>query len=342
MFRLTDLTSPVVAAPMAGGPSTPALAAAVTDAGGLGFLAAGGVSADELAVQVEQTRALTPGAFGVNLFVPELREDDVSRTEISRVEAFRESLSSWAAEFGVELPLPQPDDDAWDAKLEYLEAHPVAVVSFTFGIPSAKVVERLRRVGTAVWASVTSVSEAVVAASRGTDALVVQSRDAGGHRATSQSIDMPNDHGTVALVAAVRWVLEVPIVAAGGIMEASDVDDAFLSGASAVQCGTAFMLTPEAGTSAAVRAAYDDPAFTETVVTRSFTGRPARSLANRWTAEFPEAPAFYPAVHQVTAPLRAAALAAGDTQRAHLWAGTGWRQARAEPAVDVVRRLSGS
>lgn len=341
MFRLTDLTRPVVAAPMAGGPSTPALVCAVTDAGGLGFLAAGYRSVDDLAAQVGQTRAVTSGPFGVNLFVPEWREDDASRAEIRRVDAYREALAGWASEFGVELPHPHPDDHDWDAKLDWLEAHPVPVVSFTFGTPPEEVVQRLRTVGTAVWASVTSVSDAVVAASRGVDALVVQSTDAGGHRATSHCIDMPNDHGTVALVAAVRWVLDLPVVAAGGIMEAADVEDAFLAGASAVQCGTAFLLTPEAGTAAAVRQAYTDPAFTETVVTRAFTGRPARSLVNRWTTAFPDAPAFYPAVHQVTAPLRAAALAAGEPQRAHLWAGTGWRQARAEPAGDVVRRLGG-
>lgn len=341
MVSPADLTVPVVAAPMAGGSSTPALVAAVTDAGGLGFLAAGNQTVDAVRDQIAVTRTLTTGAFGANLFVPELREDDASHREIKRVEAYRESLAAWADEFGVELPLPHPDDDAWDAKLDLLEADPVAVVSFTFGIPSSKVVHRLQRVGTSVWASVTSVADAVVAASSGVDALVVQGTQAGGHRATSHCIDMPNEASTIALVAAVRWVVDLPVIAAGGVMDSDGLHDAIMAGATAVQCGTAFLLTPEAGTSAVVRAALVDDVFTETVVTRSFTGRLARGLANRWTTEFPDAPAFYPAVHQVTSPLRAAAAEAGDAQRVHLWAGTGWRQARAEPAADVVRFLAG-
>ena len=341
MFTLADLGAPVVAAPMAGGPSTPALVGAVVSAGGMGFLAGGYRSVVELAAAVAEVRSSGAEAFGVNLFVPELREDDASRREVRRVEAYREALSGWASEYGVELPEPRPDDDAWDAKLDALEADPVPVVSFTFGIPPAEAVLRLHAVGTACWASVTSVADAVVAAARGVDALVVQGAEAGGHRATSATIDVPNSASMVSLVAAVRWVVDLPVVAAGGVMDAAGVADALRAGASAVQCGTAFLLTPEAGTSAVHRGALTSDDFTETVVTRAFTGRFARTLANRWTTDFPDAPAFYPAVHQVTAPLRAAAARAGDAQRVHLWAGTGWRAARAEPAADVVRRLTG-
>ncbi|MDO5535128.1 MAG: nitronate monooxygenase [Propionibacteriaceae bacterium] len=341
MITPSDLAVPVVAAPMAGGPSTPALAAAVTDAGGVGFLAAGNKTADALAAQIAETRTLTSGPFGVNLFVPELREDDAARREIKRVEAYRTALTDWADEYGVDLPLPHPDDDDWDAKLDLLEADPVPVVSFTFGLPPAEAVLRLHAVGTAVWASVTSVADAVVAASRGVNALVVQGTEAGGHRATAHCVDVANDASTIALVAAVRWVVDLPVIAAGGIMDAAGVHDAIMAGASAAQCGTAFLLTPEAGTSEVLRQALVNDEFTDTVVTRAFTGRLARSLANRWTAEFTDAPAFYPAVHQVTSPLRAAAAQAGDAQRVHLWAGTGWRQARTEPAADVVAHLAG-
>ena len=334
MFALDRLRVPVVAAPMAGGASTPRLAAAVSDAGGLGFLAAGYASADAVARQMAEVRALTAAPFGVNVFVPEAAADRDATL------AYAARLRPLAERFGVApLPDPRDDDDGWDAKLALLERDPVAVVSLTFGLPSPDAVARLHAVGTGVWASVASVPDAVAAASLGVDALVVQGKEAGGHRATVRCADAPNDLGTDALLRAVRAVTSVPLVATGGIADAEGVRSALATGATAVQCGTAFLLTPEAGTSAVHRAALRDPGFASTVVTRCFTGRPARGLANRWTDEFPDAPSAYPLVHQVTRPLRAAAAAAGDAQYVHLWAGTRWRSAMDAPAAQVLRAL---
>lgn len=337
MFTLQELEVNVVAAPMAGGPSTPELVAAVSDAGGLGFLAAGYRSADAVARLVEQTRALTARPFGVNVFVPEA--GPVAPAEA--VYEFRETLAPLMRLLGLyDLPPGRADDDDWHAKLDLLERDPVAVVSFTFGLPPRVAVARLHAVGTAVWASVASVPDAVAAAALGVDALVVQGTEAGGHRATIRCADEADDLGTLDLVRAVRAVTDVPLVAAGGVMTASDARRALDAGAAAVQCGTAFLRTPEAGTSAVLRAALADPRFTSTVVTRAFTGRPARGLANAWTAAYPDAPAAYPHVHQVTQPLRAAAATRGDAQHAHLWAGTGWRSATEASAGEVVRSLA--
>lgn len=335
MFRVSHLTMPIVVAPMAGGPSTPALVAAAADAGALGFLAAGYLSPDALAGQIAATRARTRGPFGVNLFVP---GDDVD-PELAL--GFRQRLAPLARRWGVEpLPLPSPDDDGWAAKLALVEADPVPVVSFTFGLPPAEVVARLHARGTAVWASVASVPDAAAAADRGVDALVTQGAEAGGHRATLRCADEPLDVGTLALVRAVRAVTDLPLVAAGGVADAAGVRAALDAGAAAVQCGTAFLRCPEAGTSATHRAALADPGFGETVATRAFTGRPARALANAWTVRFADAPASYPGVHQITRPIRAAASAAGDAQHVHLWAGTNWRIATDAPAADILRGLS--
>lgn len=334
MLSPTSLDVPVVAAPMAGGPSTPDLVAAVSDAGGLGFLAAGYRTVEEVASDVARTRRLSSAPFGVNLFVPETGSVELGD--------FRARLAPVAARFGVDrLPEPREDDDGWDAKLCLLERDPVAVVSFTFGLPSPDAVARLHAVGTAVWASITSVPDALAAAALGVDALVCQGTEAGGHRATLRCADAPPELATRDLVTAVGTVTTLPLVAAGGIMTAADVAAAQAAGAGAVQCGTAFLLTPEAGTSAAHRAGLVSPTFDATVITRSFTGRPARGLANAWTRTFADAPAAYPPVHHLTKPVRAAAAAAGQLEWVHLWAGMGWRAASAVPAAEVVRHLSG-
>lgn len=328
MFTFNDLNVRLIAAPMAGGPSTPELVAAAADVGGLGFLAAGGRSADALASDIASTRAISDLPFGVNLFVPDVRPvpEDVAR--------YRSSLAPWADRLGVELGQPQPDDDDWDAKMALLEAAPVPVVSFTFGLPPLEAIDRLHRVGTCVVASVASVVDALLAAERGVDAVVIQGQEAGGHRAVMEASDTPNRLSAHDMLPRLRD-LRLPVIAAGGMATGHDIAEVLELGAVGVQLGTALLLTPEAGTSDAHRTALRSPDFTATVVTRAFTGRPARSLANEF-AQREDAPSSYPAVHQVTLPLRLAAARAGDLQHTHLWAGTRWRHAVQAPARDVL------
>lgn len=337
MFTPADLRTPVVTAPMAGGPSTPELVAAVADAGGFGFLAAGDRAPDAVAADIAGLRRLSPHPFGVNLFaVPD------SPGDLATLARFRRRLLPEARRLGVAVPEPTVVDGEQarvEGVLRVLERDPVAVVSTTFGLPATDAVARLHAVGTAVWVSVAGVADALAAVLRGVDALVVQGAEAGGHRATLRILQEPNDAATVDLVRAVRALASLPLVAAGGIATAADVVVALDAGADAVQAGTAFLLAPEAGTSAVHRRALVDPARAGTVVTRAFTGRPARGLANGWTARFADAPAAYPEVHRLTLPLRAAAAAAGEADGVHLWAGTRWRQARDAPAGDIVRFL---
>lgn len=335
MARLMESELPVVAAPMAGGPTTPALAAAVAGAGGFPFLAGGYVSPETFAALVAEARPL--GGFGVNLFLPQDRP--VDRVAFRR---YAERLEPEAAALGVTLdPVPVEDDDAWPDKLELLLADPVPVVSTTFGLPERAAVHALQRVGTAVLASVTTPAEAADADELGVDGLVVQGVEAGGHSArfdpgaVTPAISLPD------LVRAVRTTTGLPVIAGGGVTGPAGVRDLIAAGAESVAVGTLLLRCDESGTSATHRDALADPAFTETVITHCFTGRPARALRNDFVdRHHPAAPYGYPALHHLTRDLRRAAARAGDPQRLHLWAGTGFRHARTGPAAEVVRALA--
>ncbi|KLU08179.1 nitronate monooxygenase [Kocuria sp. SM24M-10] len=348
-FRLSDLSVPFVGAPMAGGPSTPALAAAVSAAGGLGFLAAGNRPAEGVRADVEEVRALTGGPFGVNVFVPQAANTAAPGPAVDpavhwSLAAYREALQETARDHGVELPATDPaDDDGWAAKLELLERLRVPVVSFTFGLPAASVLERLAAVGSTTSVTVTSVPEAEAAARAGAGLLTVQGPAAGGHRGTHRTEDVAGEEPLAELVAAVRAAVDLPLVAAGGIASRADAEAARAAGADAVQVGTLLLRTHEAGTSAAYREALGSGRYRETVVTRAFSGRLARGLRNGFVDRYSNiAPAAYPDVNQLTKPLRAAAAAAGDPETISLWAGPAFAAARECPAADVVAQIVGT
>lgn len=324
---------PIVAAPMAGGVSTPELVAAVTRAGGFGFLAGGLQPAAGLADEVRRTRDLLGTApFGVNLMVPG-KEPPVDLT------AFRRALQPVAERFGVQVPEPVWGvDDDYPAKVEVLVRDPVAVVSFTFGIPDAGVVQRLHAAGSSLLVTVTNQAEAIAAWAAGADGLVVQGPGAGGHRGTHRPGLVPDRTPLPRLVAAVSEVVALPLFAAGGVSTAAQVEEVLAAGATACQVGTLFLRCPEAGTSAVHRQALDWER--ETVVTRCFSGRWARSLRNVFVDEMDGVgPVAYPQVQQLTAPVRAAAAKQGDAEFVQLWAGTGYREAREVPAAEVVAGL---
>jgi nitronate monooxygenase len=332
---------PIVQAPMAGGTSRPELAAAVSNAGALGFLAAGYKSADAMRGEIERLRPLLDGdrPFGVNLFLPQ-----PAAVDRAAVAAYGERLAPEAEALSVPLgdPFGSTDDD-YDAKLAALLADPVPVVSFTFGCPAAEDVAALRGVGTVTVATVTTPAEALAAQEAGADALCVQGVEAGGHQGTHR--DEPSRDGSglalLPLLTLVRESVDLPLVAAGGLMRGAQIAAVLAAGASAAQLGTAFVVCPESGAPAPHKAALTDPAFTDTVLTRAFSGRPARGLANRFIREHgPLAPAAYPQVNYLTAPLRKAAAAAKDPQLMALWAGQGHRLARELPAADLVAALT--
>jgi nitronate monooxygenase len=330
---LSRLEHPIVQAPLGGGPSTPALAAAVSEAGGLGFLAAGYRTPDAVRADVGEVRRLTTRPFGINLFVPGIPSRD--RAGLTR---YAETLAAEASRYGAELGEPRYDDDHWKAKLALARDESVPVVSFTFGCPDAGVLDSLRESGCETWVTVTSAAEATAAERAGADALVVQGFEAGGHRGSHEP-GASADLGLLALLQLVRDVTELPLVATGGIATGRGVAAVVAAGAAAAQLGTAFMLTPEAGTSPAHREALRGQG--RTALTRAFTGRSARGIENRFMREHePEAPLAYPEVHNLTAPVRAAARERGDQDGFHLWAGQVYPLASEEPAGELVRRLA--
>jgi nitronate monooxygenase len=328
---LDECPVPVVLAPLAGGPSTPELAAAVSDAGGLGFLAAGYLSASELAARIARTRELTAQPFGVNVFVPQSAGDPEA------LKAYTQRLGSEAAKAGQRLGEPRTDDDDWMAKLALLAENPVPLVSFTFGCPARDVITRLHDSGSEVWVTVISVEEARQAKSAGADALVVQGFEAGGHRGGFTDTD--DAAGLLALLQVIAHAVSLPLVAAGGIATGHGLAAVLAAGARAGALGSAFLLCPEAGTSQVHRAALNRPQAT--ALTRAFTGRLARGLRNRFLDEHSLfAPSAYPEIHHLTAPLRAHGRAVGDPDLVNLWAGQAYALARSEPAAEIVRRVA--
>ncbi|AXJ11580.1 nitronate monooxygenase [Arthrobacter sp. PM3] len=338
----------VIAAPMAGGTSTPAFVGAVHRAGGLGFLAAGYKSV--AAMQAEIRAARDAGTrFGMNVFVPDPAQLAPSAALLAELAEYRRQLGPDALRYGAELPAFRlDDDDQWQGKIDALLEDPVELVSFAFGLPGPDVVRSLQRAGSAVLATVTTAAEARQAAGQGVDALVVQHASAGGHSAAFLPAPAPfsaasirQDGTTAELLAEVRSAVGLPLVAAGGVMDAAGLGAVLRAGAAAAQLGTAFLRTDESGARQLHKDALADPHFTRTRLTRAFTGRQARALENDFVRHHPGAPEAYPAIHHLTAPLRAAAAAAGDPERLNLWAGTGWRQAQPGPVAGVVARLLG-
>lgn len=338
MFDLCELRAPVLVAPMAGGPSSPQLAAAGSNAGALGFVAAGYLTADAFADRVAAAMRSTTGPIGVNLFVPQ-----PSAATPAAIEAYARALEPEAQYYGVDLGQPRFDDDQWDAKLEVLLDLRPAVASFTFGLPSAAERRRLTDAGITTAGTVTTLAEAQLAAEVGLDVLVAQGPSAGGHRGTFDATAPPSQEPLEELLAALVGALEIPVVAAGGLMTAADIHRVRRAGAVAAQLGTAFLLADEAGSSPVHRAALRDPQFTETAVTRAFSGRYARGLRNRFIVEHDaDAPFGYPEVHYLTSPLRAASVRAGDPQAVNVWAGTGFRQAQTGSVAGIIDALTGS
>ncbi len=327
---------PVIGAPMAGGATRPALVAAVASAGGFGFLAGGYKTPDALGAEMaELTGAGVP--FGVNLFVP--GPSTVNEAEFRR---YAEELAAEGTPYGLELATAPMvvDDDHWQGKLDLLLSRAVPFVSFTFGLPGADVVRALAGVGTQVLATVTTADEARAAVELGVHGLIAQGTEAGGHSGTHD----PSRPGALSVGDLVRQVVAetaLPVIAVGGVSEASQVRELLGLGASAVAVGTVLLRTDESGASAVHKEALANAGPDQTVITRAFTGRPARGLRNGFIERHEaSAPIGYPAIHHLTRPLRAAAAAAGQPDQVHLWAGTGYLQARTGPAAEVVTALA--
>lgn len=336
MLAQFGMSIPLVAAPMAGGPTTPAMVSAANRAGAFGMLAAGYKTVDAVEAELKQVRA-EGIPFGINLFAPNPLPVDPGKYR-----AYAAVVQRDADRFGLTLP-PDPieDDDRFDEKVALLLDDPVPLVSFTFGIPARGVITDLRKAGTVVVQTVTTPEEAAQARDAGVDMLAVQAVAAGGHSGTLSPRKPLAPVPIAELVERIVATVPLPVLAAGGLATAAEVAEVIHAGAAAAAVGTVLLRADESGASATHQAALTDPRYTETVLTHAFTGRPARGLRNAFIdAHEAQAPLGYPALHHLTSPLRKTAAAAGEPDYVHLWAGTGYRHATAEPAAAILQRLA--
>lgn len=336
MLAQFEMSIPLIAAPMSGGPTTPAMVSAATRAGGLGTLAAGYKTVEAVEAELKTVRG-EGIPFGINLFAPNPLPIDPESYR-----AYATIIQKDADQFGLSLPAdPIEDTDRFDEKIALLLDDPVPMVSFTFGIPPRSVIAALRQANTVVVQTVTTPDEAAQAHDAGVDMLALQAAAAGGHSGTLSPQRPLQPVPIVDLVTQVTATVPLPVLAAGGLATPSAVADVIRAGAAAAIVGTVLLRATESGASTTHQAALTDPARTETVLTHAFTGRPARGLRNAFIDEHEgQAPFGYPAIHYLTSPLRKAAAAAGKPDYVHLWAGTGYRHATAESTAVILQRLA--
>lgn len=334
------LTVPVLQAPMAG-VSTPAMAAAVSNAGALGAIAIGAVDTPAARQMIAATSALTPRPFNVNVFVHADPEPDALR-EAAWLETLRPLFSQYGAEPPARLSTIYRSFAQDDETLALLLETAPRVVSFHFGLPDEARIRALKQAGCFLLATATSPQEARAIKRAGIDAIIAQGYEAGGHRGVFDP-EAPDDRlGTFALTRLLATQSSLPIISAGGIMDGAGIRAALSLGAAAAQLGTAFIACPESSADAAYRGALKGPGAAHTVITRAISGRPARCLANRftqWGESASATPPAYPIAYDAGKALNAAAKAQGEPGFAAQWAGQGAPLHRALPAADLVDLL---
>ena len=338
--ELLGIELPIIQAPMAGVQGS-ALAIAVSNAGGLGSLPCALLSVDAMRAELAAIRRGTSKPFNVNFFC-----HTAPAAEAAREEGWRKRLQPYYDELGVDVrnvpsgPGRAPFSHEIADALSELQP---PVVSFHFGVPAADLLERVRAWGAKVLSSATTVEEARWLEARGVDAIIAQGLEAGGHRGHFLSDDLTAQLGTFALVPQIVKAVRVPVIAAGGIADAAGVAAMLALGAAAVQIGTAYLLCPEATTSAVHRAALASEAARHTALTNVFTGRPARGIVNRIVREVGPmsdlAPEF-PLATAVVSLLRQAAEARGSGDFSPLWSGQNASGCQAIPAADLTRQLA--
>jgi len=335
------MTHPIIQAPMAGGGDTPELVAAVSEAGGLGFIGAAYLTPDQIVEAARTVRSRTSRPFGINLFAPlpaPVPPGD-SGPALDRV-------APYFAELGLPAPTaPALPRDVFAEQLAAVLETEATAFSFTFGMPGPDDLRAIRGRGMVLVGTATTVDEAVALEAAGFDAVIAQGGEAGGHRGTFATPFEQAMIGTMALVPQVVDAVSVPVIASGGIMDGRGIAAALMLGAGAVQMGTAFLTCNEAGISEAYKLAILGAREYETRVTRAFSGRPARGIVNRFMAEVEQGKTDdailpFPLQNALTRPLRTAAGKQGKPEFLSLWAGQGVRLARRQSAAELVMRLA--
>ncbi len=343
--RLCDslgIAHPIVQAPMAGGPSTPELVAAVSNAGGLGSLGAGYLMPEALDKDIKKVKSLTGRAFAVNLFIPGDTEAGPVPDEVL------DKLKTYSSELGVEMPdlSEKSSASSFDDQLQVVLDNKVPVFSFTFGVLKSRDIEELQRRNVAIIGTATSVEEGVMLENAGCSVVTAQGIEAGGHRGSFSEEDIPMVGG-ISLIPQLADKLSVPVLASGGIMDGRGIAAALALGASGVQMGTVFLGCEESGVPGVWLDALTNSSDTSTVLTKVFTGKYARGIKNRFIEEMSvceDKVPRYPAQHNLTKSLRAAAKSKSNPEFMSLWAGQSSaliKRTTAKELVDDLLRETG-
>jgi nitronate monooxygenase len=338
LLRRLGIRHPIIQGPLGGGLSTPELVAAVSNAGGLGSLGAAYQKPDEITAAIRRIKSLTSRPFNVNLFAGGYgtKPDPDPGPMLDVLAEIHEAL-------GLPAPvLPQIPPDPFEAQLEAVLDAGVPIFSFTFGIPGTDAMARIKARHITILGTATTVKEAQMLAEAGVDAIVAQGAEAGAHRGTFAGSFEESMIPTQDLVRGIQSQVPLPVIAAGGIMDGRDLASVLRSGASAAALGTAFLTCPESGAPEAHKQAVLAAGNDTTVITRAFSGRPARGLANTFIDKLKgreDIILSYPRQNILTRVMRTAAAKLGESGFLSLWAGRGVARARALPAEELVSRL---
>lgn len=342
LIELLGIERPIIQAPMAGATGA-AMAVAVSESGGLGSLPCAMLTPGRARAEIGTIRQRTSRPINVNFFCHSVPEPDPEREA-----TWKSRLAPYRAELGIDpsSSAPAPDRAPFDDEMcDVLEEFRPEVVSFHFGLPEPRLLDRVKALGCRILSSATTVAEARWLAARGCDAVIAQGHEAGGHRGMFLTDAVDSQPGTMALVPQVVDAVDVPVVAAGGIADGRGIAAAFALGAAGVQIGTAYLPSAESTISGLHRAALEEARDDATVLTNVFTGRPARGLANRVVREIgpmaPDAPAF-PTAGRAMASIRVAAEATGSSEFSPLWSGQAASLSRPGDAAELTRALAAS
>ncbi|RKP58252.1 DUF561 domain-containing protein [Cohnella endophytica] len=337
LTRTLNIQYPIFQAPMAGGPTTPELIAAVSNAGGLGNLGAGYLAPDQIRNAIHKIRQLTDQPFGVNLFVPEKQEE--SEVEVSLMNDY---LNNYRVELGIEVnPSILKSSESFEEQVQVLLDEKIPVFSFTFGVAPHNIIQAMKQQGTVVIGTATTVEEAKYLEAAGVNAIVAQGSEAGGHRGTFlKNVSNPLI-GTMALVPQIADHVSIPIIASGGIMDGRGFLASLALGASAVQMGTAFLACIESGAHESYKQKILSANEDSTELTRAYSGKPARGIRTKFMNDMHQYPGnipAYPIQNAMTRDIRQAAAKANNPEYMSLWAGQGLRLASSQSAATIVER----
>ncbi|MCZ8513204.1 nitronate monooxygenase [Paenibacillus filicis] len=337
LTRTLKIRYPIFQAPMAGGPTTPDLVAAVSNAGGLGSLGTGYLAPEQLRSAIQKVRQLTDRPFGVNLFVPEQTIE--SEKTIGQMTDY---LNKYRVELGIaQNPSILKVSESFEEQVQVLLEEKIPVFSFTFGIPPQDVLQAMKQCGTFVIGTATTVEEAKQLEAAGVDAIVAQGSEAGGHRGTFLKNGSDSLIGTMALVPQIADHVSIPVIASGGIMDGRGLVASLTLGAAAVQMGTAFLACPESGAHATYKQKILSANEDDTEITRAYSGKAARGIRTKFMNDMHRYPGTippYPIQNAMTRDIRQAAAKVNNPEYMSLWAGQGLRLANDHSAAAIVKQ----